>query len=32
MIVFSLFRDGFVGSPAASTPVDAFDASGERVL
>jgi len=32
VIVFSLFRDGFVGSPAASTPVDAFDASGEPVL
>ncbi len=32
VIVFSLFRDGFVGSPAGSTPVDAFDASGEPVL
>jgi len=32
VIVFSLFRDGFVGSPASSTPVRAFDAGGERVL
>ncbi len=32
VIVFSLFRDGFVGSPASSTPVEAFDAGGERVL
>jgi len=32
VIVFSLFRDGFAGSLASSTPVQAFDAGGERVL
>ena len=32
VIVFSLFRDGFPGSPASSAPVQAFDAGGERVL
>jgi RimJ/RimL family protein N-acetyltransferase len=32
VIVFSLFRDGFAGSPASSVPVQAFDAAGERVL
>ncbi|MGI8886007.1 MAG: GNAT family N-acetyltransferase [Gaiellaceae bacterium] len=32
VIVFSLFRDGFAGSPSSSARVQAFDASGERVL
>ena len=32
VIVFSLFRDEFAGSPASSVPVRAFDAAGERVL
>ena len=32
VIVFSLFRDGFAGSLASSTPVQAFGAGGERVL
>jgi RimJ/RimL family protein N-acetyltransferase len=32
VIVFSLFRDEFGGSPASSVPVQAFDAAGERVL
>ena len=32
VIVFSLFRDEFPGSPASSVPVRAFDAGGERVL
>ena len=32
VIVFSLFRDGFAGSPSLSARVQAFDASGERVL
>ena len=32
VIVFSLFRDEFAGSPASSLPVQAFDAAGERVL
>ena len=32
VIVFSLFRYGFAGSPASSTPVQAFDAGGERML
>jgi RimJ/RimL family protein N-acetyltransferase len=32
VIVFSLFRDEFAGSPASSVPVQAFDAAGERVL
>jgi RimJ/RimL family protein N-acetyltransferase len=32
VIVFSLFRDGFAGSPASLVPVQAFDAAGERVL
>jgi len=31
-IVFSLFRDGFAGSPSFSAPVQAFDAGGERRL
>ena len=32
VIVFSLFRDGFAGSPASAAPVQAFDAGAERVL
>lgn len=32
VIVFSMFRDGFAGSPASSTPLRAYDAAGERVL
>jgi len=32
MIVFVLFRDAFPGSPAASAPLEAFDAAGTRVL
>ncbi len=32
VIVYSLFRDGYTGSLASSTPVQAFDATGERVL
>ena len=32
VLVFSLFRDGYKGSPASSLPVQAFDAAGERVL
>ena len=32
VVVFSLFRDEFPGSPASSVPVHAFDAAGERVL
>jgi RimJ/RimL family protein N-acetyltransferase len=32
VIVFSLFRDEFAGSPASSVPIQAFDAAGERLL
>jgi len=32
VVVFSLFRDGYAGSPVSSTPVQAFDVGGERVL
>jgi RimJ/RimL family protein N-acetyltransferase len=32
VIVFTLFRDGFAGSPAAGAQVEAFDALGKRVL
>lgn len=32
VIVFTLFRDGYPGSPAASAPIEAFDAVGARVL
>jgi RimJ/RimL family protein N-acetyltransferase len=32
VIVFSLFRDGFAGSPLSSVAVQAFDAAGQRVL
>lgn len=32
VIVFSMFRDAFAGSPASSTPVRAYDAAGERAL
>ena len=32
VMVFSLFRDEFPGSPASSVPVQAFDAAGERLL
>jgi RimJ/RimL family protein N-acetyltransferase len=30
--LFALFRDGFKKSPAASSPLRAYDALGERVL
>jgi RimJ/RimL family protein N-acetyltransferase len=32
VVVFSLFRDDFAGTPARSTPIEAYDALGERVL
>ena len=32
MIVFTIFRDGYVGSPSAAASVEAFDAAGARVL
>jgi RimJ/RimL family protein N-acetyltransferase len=32
VIVFSLFRDAYAGSPSSSASVQAFDAVGERVL
>jgi RimJ/RimL family protein N-acetyltransferase len=32
VIVYSLFRDTFPHSPAASTPLEAYDVRGERVL
>ena len=32
VIVFTLFRDGFAGTPAASAELEAFDALGTRVL
>ena len=32
VIVFSLFRDAYAGSPSSSASVHAFDAVGERVL
>jgi RimJ/RimL family protein N-acetyltransferase len=32
VIVFTLFRDAFAGSPSSSASVQAFDAVGERVL
>lgn len=32
VVVFSLFRNGFASSPASSASVQAFGASGERVL
>ena len=32
VIVFSMFRDAFAGSPASSAPLRAYDAAGERVL
>jgi RimJ/RimL family protein N-acetyltransferase len=31
-VVFSLFRDGFAATPAAGAAVEAYDASGARVL
>ena len=31
-VVFALFRDEFEGSPAATVPLEAFDAAGNRVL
>jgi RimJ/RimL family protein N-acetyltransferase len=32
VIVFTIFRDGYVGSPSAAASVEAFDAAGARVL
>jgi RimJ/RimL family protein N-acetyltransferase len=32
VVVFTIFRDGFAGSPAAAVPLEAFDAAGNRVL
>jgi len=32
MTVFTLFREDFAGTPAASVDVDAYDILGERVL
>ena len=32
VVVFTLFRDGFAGTPAAAARVEAFDALGARVL
>lgn len=32
LILFTLFRDGYPGSPSASAQVDAFDALGTQVL
>jgi len=31
-VIYSIFADGFAGSPAASAVLEAFDAAGERVL
>ena len=31
VVVYSMFRDGFAGSPAASAVLEAYDATGERV-
>ena len=31
-IVFTMFRDGFAGTPPAAAAVEAYDARGERVL
>jgi RimJ/RimL family protein N-acetyltransferase len=32
VIVFTIFRDGYAGSPSAAASVEAFDATGARVL
>jgi hypothetical protein len=32
VVVFSLFRDTYAGTPAASAELEAFDAAGVRVL
>ena len=31
-VVFTIFRDGYAGSPSATASVEAFDAAGARVL
>jgi RimJ/RimL family protein N-acetyltransferase len=32
VVIYSIFADGFPGSPAASAQVEAYDVVGERVL
>jgi len=32
VVIYSLFADGFPGSPAASAQVEAYDVVGERIL